>query len=364
MTEIVNFDIPVNITYVSSGGNLYTTGLTMKGIYEKKLPLEPGLYDINDNMVIGWSELTDTNSANYCIEADSTTVYRTLYKNNVKILSSKIASGEFVSEAGLPGVKLVIPASVKYLGNGSGFYKESSLEIIDFEVGSKLESVEGSNFFEYCYNLKEIHFPSSLYNIAGSYMFRNGSPELTIDLSKMSSLNNNLNFFQYAFSYANCKVLLPSDALSHGYCLNQASFRWSKIPEIVITSKLRGNIGQEEFEYSSLKKVTIEKNEYQEYFNISNWAFRYCTALEEVVINADIRYIETEAFYGCTALKTVTFNGDLKRIDKSAFSNCRNLELTIPDSVTSIGSNAFYGVKHIYYHGTATGAPWGALAIN
>lgn len=39
-------------------------------------------------------------------------------------------------------------------------------------------------------------------------------------------------------------------------------------------------------------------------------------------------------------------------------------KVVIPDSVTSIGYQAFNNVSHITYNGTATGSPWGALAIN
>ena len=41
-----------------------------------------------------------------------------------------------------------------------------------------------------------------------------------------------------------------------------------------------------------------------------------------------------------------------------------SLNISIPKSVTSIGQNAFYKVPHIYYSGSASGSPWGALAIN
>ena len=48
-----------------------------------------------------------------------------------------------------------------------------------------------------------------------------------------------------------------------------------------------------------------------------------------------------------------------------SFHGCSGLtSVTIPNSVTSIGSSAFYNVRHIIYNGTATGRPWGALLVN
>ncbi len=48
-----------------------------------------------------------------------------------------------------------------------------------------------------------------------------------------------------------------------------------------------------------------------------------------------------------------------------AFYNCEGItSVTIPNSVTSIGSEAFEGVNIIYYSGSATGSPWGAGSVN
>lgn len=47
-----------------------------------------------------------------------------------------------------------------------------------------------------------------------------------------------------------------------------------------------------------------------------------------------------------------------------AFSGCGGLtSVTIPNSVTSIDSNAFYGVGTVIYGGNATGSPWGASNV-
>ena len=63
------------------------------------------------------------------------------------------------------------------------------------------------------------------------------------------------------------------------------------------------------------------------------------------------------AFASCSNLQTVDFgdNSQLQTIDSYAFSSCRDLtSITIPESVTKIGSSAFYGtnLNDIYYQGT------------
>ena len=74
-----------------------------------------------------------------------------------------------------------------------------------------------------------------------------------------------------------------------------------------------------------------------------------------VVIPATVVYNSTT--YNVTELRSIS--------DYGSFVGCSGLtSVTIPNSVTSIGSSAFYNVRHIIYNGTATGSPWGALSVN
>lgn len=69
----------------------------------------------------------------------------------------------------------------------------------------------------------------------------------------------------------------------------------------------------------------------------------------------------------CNRMKTgiIQIDGNVKHIGDKAFRNCIYLEqITIPNSVETIGSEAFYNVLNITYNGNATGSPWGALCIN
>lgn len=100
---------------------------------------------------------------------------------------------------------------------------------------------------------------------------------------------------------------------------------------------------------------------------LSSGIFANCSSLQSITIPDNIMYIDHSAFYECTNLRNVIFENNNHTgfsIGDYAFFNCNNLDITIPDWVTSIGENAFYNVYHIEYHGTATGAPWGALSMN
>ena len=70
---------------------------------------------------------------------------------------------------------------------------------------------------------------------------------------------------------------------------------------------------------------------------------------------------------GCSAAATgeIVIPNSVTSIGIDAFSGCSGLtSVTIPNSVTSIGDGAFGGVNNIIYSGTATGSPWGAKCVN
>lgn len=95
-----------------------------------------------------------------------------------------------------------------------------------------------------------------------------------------------------------------------------------------------------------------------EILSVGKCAFEGCANLTEVVIHTTLSKtysgssskISTSAFYNCTSLKKVTFDNDceLQTIDGSAFFGCTALEeISIPASVTSIGTRAFYGCSNL-----------------
>ena len=77
---------------------------------------------------------------------------------------------------------------------------------------------------------------------------------------------------------------------------------------------------------------------------IGNSAFRDCSALTSVTIPNSVTEIGERAFMDCSGLTSVTIGSSVMTIGYSAFSGCRRLtNVTIPNSVTEIGELAFYG---------------------
>ena len=62
-----------------------------------------------------------------------------------------------------------------------------------------------------------------------------------------------------------------------------------------------------------------------------------CSSLTSVFIPDSVTNIEYEAFYGCSSLTSVTIPNSIKSIGGGAFSYCSSLtSVSIPKSVTSI----------------------------
>ncbi len=88
--------------------------------------------------------------------------------------------------------------------------------------------------------------------------------------------------------------------------------------------------------------VTYNDNQYR-VTSIGQYAFRDCSGLTSITIPNSVTNIGYLAFYGCTGLTSVTIPNSVTSIGNNAFYYCTGLtSITIPNSVTSIGDEAFY----------------------
>jgi hypothetical protein len=78
--------------------------------------------------------------------------------------------------------------------------------------------------------------------------------------------------------------------------------------------------------------------------SIGGAAFSGCTSLTSITIPDNVTSIGQSAFSGCTSLTSVTIPNSVTYIGGSAFSDCTSLtSVTIPDSVTYIRGSTFSG---------------------
>ena len=100
-------------------------------------------------------------------------------------------------------------------------------------------------------------------------------------------------------------------------------------------------IGKDAFHVcSAVTSVTIPNS----VTTIGDQAFAYCTQLTTVTLSNNLTSIGNEAFSGCGLLSAVTIGNSVTSIGVAAFWGCCGLtSLFIPNSVTSIGDNAFSG---------------------
>ena len=88
--------------------------------------------------------------------------------------------------------------------------------------------------------------------------------------------------------------------------------------------------------------------------------------MTSITIPDSVTSIGSSAFYSCSKLMSVVIGDSVTSIGSDAFANCTSLtSVVIPDSVTSIGSYAFQycnSLTSVYYKGTAS--DWSAISID
>ena len=113
---------------------------------------------------------------------------------------------------------------------------------------------------------------------------------------------------------------------------------------------------------SSLTSVTIPNS----VTTIGERAFLGCSSLTSVTIGDSVTTIGRCAFEGCSSLTSVTIPDSVMAIGDGAFCGCYSLtSVTIPDSVTTIGSSAFRNCSSLHdFNGKFASADGRCLIID
>ena len=136
-------------------------------------------------------------------------------------------------------------------------------------------------------------------------------------------------------------ITIPTSVTSIGGCAFQGC---SSLTSITIPNSVT-SIGNYTFEYCrSLTSITLPNS----VTSIGSYTFHSCGSLTSITIPNSVTSIGYYAFQYCRSLTSITLPNSVTSIEGSAFSRCSSLtSITIPNSVTSIGSGAFAGCSSL-----------------
>ena len=342
------------LTWTVSDGTVTITGTQQKPVGDFVIPAEI------DGLPV-------TSIGNYAFEHCSGLT-------SVTIPDSVKSIGNYAFEYCSGLTAITIPDSVTSIGNYA-FSDCSGLTSIT--IGNGVTSI-GNGAFEYCSGLTSVTIPDGVKSVGGSaFSYCSKLTSVTISDS-VTSIGN--------AAFRGCSGLvemtLPfvgsqrgnsgSEEACFDYIFGTSSYDQvpSSLRRVVITDETR--IGNYAFEHcSGLTSVTIPDG----VTSIGYYAFSDCSGLNSLTIPDSVTSIGSYAFFGCSGLTSITIGNGVTNIGSSAFYSCSGLtsfsvssdnpafssgngcllskdgttlilgingNVTIPDSVTSIGDEAFY----------------------
>ena len=221
--------------------------------------------------------------------------------------------------------ELTIPATVTSIGE-KAFYECYGLS--DLTIPALVESIGYGAFYK-CGALTEVTIPDAVTEIPG-YAFYECSGLETLDLGAgVATIRSS--------AFTNCAsltgVTLPSGL--------------TKVETYAFS-----NCG-------SLTDVWIPKSLTEAENGVTGYMFSHCP-LENVTFEAGVTQLPDKFFYGCNGMTKLTVPNTVTSIGSYAFNGCAAMtEITIPASVQTIGDHAFYDCKAL----TSLSVPAGVTAV-
>ena len=301
--------------------------------------------------------------------------------NNITTLEVSCRGNSYDSYSNEYSGNVVIPRSVTYNGKtysvtGIGYTAfEGCSGLTSITIPSSVTSIEGSAFSG-CSGLTSITIPSSVTSIE-NYAFYGCSGLTSIDipnsvtsigyrafencrgLTSIDIPNSVTSIESYAFK--GCSGLTSVTIGNSVTSIESYAFAWcSGLTSVTIGNSVT-SIGEYAFEgCSGLTSIKVYATDFTEFCRVIKLVRSYIgkplitmidvdgNEITEYSIPEGVTSIGVEAFYGCSGLTSITIPNSVTSIGGYAFEGCSGLtSVTIPNSVTSIGVEAFDGCSSL-----------------
>lgn len=229
-----------------------------------------------------------------------------------------------------------------YLENGFVFSDAAKTTLTAYSGNATVIAVPNTTItiandaFRGCNNITSVSIPSSVTSIGDNAFY------YCHNLTTVSLPNSVLTIGSRAFHYCTslASIIIPESVVSIGsnafdYCNNLSTVFFNAINCTSVGSSVYSSAF---YRCNNISTVVFGENVQ----NIPNYLFYEGTSISSITINNAVTHIGICAFANCTGISS----------------------LSVPNSVTSIGYNAFAYIKNVSYSGTAPGSPWGAYCIN
>ena len=310
-----SYSIQRNTRIIAGGAFTYCIGLT-------SVTIPKSVTSIGDYTFYGCTGLTSVTIPKSVTSIGGYAFYNCTGLTSVTISKSVNSIGGFAFYNCIGLTSITIPNSVTSIGE-SAFYKCTNLSSV--VIPTSVTSI-GCHAF---YLIKNIIYSGTASGNPWGAFAVNGY----IDGDFIYSDNTKKTLEAYIGTATNVTILNSVSSINENAFYDCTDLTSVTIPNSVTT------IGEQAFyNCTGLTSITIPNS----VTSIKSHAFQNCTGLTSVTIPNSVTTIGESAFSNCTGLTSIN----------------------IPNSVTNIEYCAFYLVKNIIYNGTATGSPWSALHVN